>query len=498
MDDPKTPQKLFAPRVRLAPSPTGWFHIGNARTGLFNFLFARKTGGKFILRIEDTDKLRSKKVYEDNILNGLRWLGLDWDEGPEKEGDFGPYRQSQRLDIYAKYLQQLLDEGKAYYCFCTQEELEAQEQDMASRGLPPKYSGKCRHLGDSTVNQYLKDKKRAVIRIKMPNTTLKFNDLIRGEVEFNLDLIEDIVIAKSLREPLYNFTVVIDDYLMKITHIIRGEDHISNTPKQIIIQEALGFPRPIYAHLPMILGPDRAKLSKRHGAMALTDYRKLGYLPETMVNFLALLGWHPYGEEEVMNLEELISRFELERVQKGGAIFNLQKLGWFNTQYLKKLPSDKVFAYFSDYLSNYAPKKDFLRSDADYLRKILEVELPRINKFSDLFETSDFFFKKTIDYPKELLSWKGESEPEIKQALDASYSILEAINDEDFNRINLQSKFYTFIESNPVYQGNRGRLLWPLRAALSGKQASPGPFEIAEILGKKETLKRVEKAIKLI
>jgi len=498
MNDPKIPQQFFAPRVRLAPSPTGWFHVGTARTALFNFLFVRKTGGKFILRIEDTDKLRSKKVYEDNILNGLRWLGLDWDEGPEKEGDFGPYKQSRRLNIYEKYLQQLLTEDKAYYCFCTQEELEAQKQDMVSRGLPPKYSGKCRHLEASLVNQYLKDKKPAIIRIKMPNTTLKFDDLIRGEVKFNLDLIGDIVIAKSLKEPLYNFAAVIDDYLMKITHIIRGEDHISNTPKQIIIQEALGFPRPIYAHLPMILGPDRAKLSKRHGAMALTDYRKLGYLPEAIVNFLALLGWHPYGEEEIMSLEELIDGFELERVQKGGAIFNFKKLDWLNAQYLKKLSSEKVFAYFSDYLANYAPQKDFLRSDADYFKKILEVELLRINKFSDLFEISDFFFKKTIDYPKELLSWKGESESEIKQALDASYSILETINDEDFNRINLQSKFYTFIESNSVYQGNRGRLLWPLRAALSGKQASPGPFEIAEILGKKETLKRVERAIKLI
>ena len=498
MDDPKTPQKLFAPRVRLAPSPTGWFHVGTARTALFNFLFARKTGGKFILRIEDTDKLRSKKVYEDNILNGLRWLGLDWDEGPEKEGDFGPYRQSQRLDIYAKYLQQLLDEGKAYYCFCTQEELEAQKQDMVSRGLPPKYSGKCRNFSESTVNQYLEDKKPKVIRIKMPNTTIKFNDLIRGEVEFNLDLIGDIVIAKSLKEPLYNFAAVIDDYLMKITHIIRGEDHISNTPKQIIIQEALALPRPIYAHLPMILGSDRAKLSKRHGAMALTDYRKLGYLPEAINNFLALLGWHPYGEEEIMSLEELINRFELERVQKGGAIFNLQKLNWFNAQYLKKLSSEKVFAYFSDYLSNYAPKKDFLRSDANYLKKILEVELPRVNKFSDLFKTSDFFFKKTIEYPKELLSWKGESESEIRQALDASYSILEAINDEDFNRINLQSKFYAFIESDPAYQDNRGKLLWPLRVALSGQKDSPGPFEIAEVLGKKETIRRVKKAIELV
>jgi len=498
MDDPKTPQKLFAPRVRMAPSPTGFFHIGNARTALFNYLFARKTGGKFILRIEDTDKLRSKKVYEDNILNGLRWLGLDWDEGPEKEGDFGPYKQSQRLDIYAKYLQQLLDEDKAYYCFCTQEELEAQKQDIVSRGLPPKYSGKCRNLSESTINQYLEDKKPRVIRMKMPNTTIKFNDLIRGEIEFNLDLIGDIVVAKSLKEPLYNFAAVVDDYLMKITHIIRGEDHISNTPKQIIIQEALALPRPIYAHLPMILGPDRSKLSSRHGAMAVTDYQKSGYLPQAMVNFLALLGWHPYGEEEIMSLEELINRFELERVQKGGAIFNLQKLDWFNAQYLKKLPSDEIFTYFSDYLSNYAPKKDLLRPDAEYLKKVLEVELSRINKFSDLFEMSDFFFQKTLEYPKTLLSWKGETDSEIKQALTDAYSILEQINDEDFNRINLQTKLYNFIESNSVYQANKGRLLWPLRVAFSGKQASPGPFEIAEILGKKESFKRIKTAIELI
>jgi len=497
MDDPKTPQKLFAPRVRLAPSPTGWFHVGTARTALFNYLFARKNGGKFILRIEDTDKTRSKKIYEDNIIEGLKWLDLDWDEGPGKEGDFGPYRQSQRLDIYEKYLQQLLDEGKAYYCFCTREELEAQKQEMVSRGLPPKYSGKCRNLTETTVKQYLKEKKPTIIRIKMPNTTLKFDDVIRGEVEFNLDLLGDIVIAKSLREPLYNFAAVIDDYLMQITHIIRGEDHIPNTPKQIVVQEALALPRPIYAHLPLILGSDRAKLSKRHGAIALTDYQKLGYLPETINNFLALLGWHPYDEEELMSLEELINRFELERVQKGGAIFNLQKLNWFNAQYLKKLPSDKVFAYFSDYLSNYAPKKDFLRSGTEYFKKILEVELLRINKFSDLFETSEFFFKKTIEYPKELLSWKGESESEIKQALIDSCSILETINDEDFNRINLQSKFYAFIESNLSYQGNRGKLLWPLRVALSGQKDSPGPFEIAEILGKKETLQRIKMAIGL-
>lgn len=502
MDDPKTPQKLFAPRVRLAPSPTGWLHVGTARTALFNFLFARKTGGTFILRIEDTDKVRSQDIYEESIIKGLRWLGLDWDEGPEKGGDFGPYKQSERTDIYEKYLKQLLDEGKAYYCFCTPEELEAQKQDMISRGLPPKYSGKCRNLPETTVKQYLKEKRPSVIRIKMPNTVISFDDLIRGKVEFDLNLIGDIVIAKSLREPLYNFSVVVDDYLMQITHVIRGEDHISNTPKQIVIQEALGFPRPIYAHLPMILGPDRSKLSKRHGATALTDYQKLGYLPQAMINFLALLGWHPVEEKEILDLDTLINEFDLKRVQKGGAIFNIQKLNWINAQYLKKLPFETVFSYFSDYFKNYGsqfiPEENLSKFTNDYLQKILEIELPRINKLSDIFELSDFFFKENITYPKELLSWKGESEAEIKQALEDSYSILNSIDTQEFNRINLQSKFYSFIESNPIYQNNRGKILWPLRVALSGKQASAGPFEIAEILGKKEAIKRIKEAIENI
>ncbi|MGC8651022.1 MAG: glutamate--tRNA ligase [Minisyncoccia bacterium] len=498
MDDPKTPQKLFAPRVRLAPSPTGWFHIGTARTGLFNFLFARKNGGKFILRIEDTDKIRSKKIYEENIINGLRWLGLDWDEGPEKEGDFGPYYQSQRTDIYKKYLKQLLDEGKAYYCFCTPEELEAQRANMISQGLAPKYSGKCRNLPASTVKQYLDEKKPAVIRIKMPNTTISFDDLIRDKVEFDLNLIGDIVIAKSLEEPLYNFSVVIDDYLMQITHVIRGEDHISNTPKQIVIQEALGFPRPIYAHLPMILGSDRSKLSKRHGATSLTEYQKLGYLPEAINNFLALLGWHPYGDNEVMTLEELIDKFDLSRVQKGGAIFNLQKLDWFNAQYLKNIPFDQLFQYFLNYLKTFTPQINLSQFDEIRLKKILELEISRITKFSDLLDSSDFFFQETLHYPKELLSWKGEREEDIKQALNDALNIIQSIKEEDFNQVNIQTRFSNLIDSQSLYQENRGKILWPLRVALSGKKASAGPFEIAEILGKKETIRRVKKAIELV
>jgi len=495
MDDSKTPQSLFGPRVRLAPSPTGWFHVGNARTGLFNYLFARKNGGKFILRVEDTDKERSKKEYEENMLAGLRWLGIEWDEGPEKSGSFGPYYQSQRTEIYKKYLEQLLKKGKAYYCFCTPEELEAQRADMVSRGLPPKYSEKCRDLPENVVKKNLANKKPAVIRIKMPSKSIKFIDLIRGEVEFNLDLIGDTVIAKSLNEPLYNFAVVIDDYLMKITHVIRGEDHISNTPKQITIQEALGLPTPNYAHLPMILGPDRSKLSSRHGAMGLTEYRKMGYLPEALINFLAFLGWHPLGDREIFSPEELIELFDLQRVQKGGAIFNIKRLDWFNSQHLKLLNTDQLFDKIGDYAKNfYSNPKIMEKYSPEYIKKVIELEAPRLTKLSDFFDFSEFFFQEKLKYPKEYLKWKSMEENEIAISLNDCLDILEKINEKEFNRINIQIKFYNFIAENADYQKDKGRVLWPLRVALSGRKASPGPFEIAEILGKKKSIGRVKQA----
>jgi len=499
MDDPKIPQSLFGPRVRLAPSPTGLFHLGTARTGLFNYLFARKAGGKFVLRIEDTDRERSKKEYEDNILEGLKFLGIELDEGPGTNGFLGPYRQSERLEIYEKYLHQLLEEEKAYYCFCSSEEIEAQKEEMIARGVPPKYSGKCRDLPKSTVEAYLKEGQQATIRIKIPSKVIKFDDIIRNEVEFDLSLTGDIVIAKSLKEPLYNFAVVIDDYLMKITHVIRGEDHISNTPKQIAIQEALGLPRPNYAHLPMILGPDRSKLSKRHGAMALTDYRKMGYLPEAIVNFLAFLGWHPIGNEEILSLEELIDKFDLKRVQKGGAIFNIKRLDWFNAQYLKKMSSEELMDRVVDYIKNFSSAPEIIKEyDIDYIKKVIDIELPRMNKLSDLMDLSDFFFKKKIEYPIKLLKWKDMTNTELTKSLQDSLNILEKIKEGEFNRINLQIKFYNFIDEDLNYEGNKGKLLWPLRAALSGKKASPGPFEIAEVLGKEESIKRLKQALKNI
>ncbi|MCL4437633.1 glutamate--tRNA ligase, partial [Patescibacteria group bacterium] len=350
-------------RTRLAPSPTGPLHIGTARTALFNWLFAKQNKGKFILRIEDTDKERSKKEYEGQIIEGLKWLGLNWDEGP--------YRQSERTEIYKKYLQKLLDEKKAYYCYCTKEELEAEKQEMSSRGLPPKYSGRCREFNPPAGGPPA-GKTPQLIRFKMPEKEVKFTDLIRGEVSFDSSLFGDIAIAKNLETPLYNFAVIIDDFEMKISHVIRGEDHLSNTPKQILIQDALGIPTPEYAHLPLILAPDRSKMSKRDIETSFLEYRENGYLPEAMLNFMVLMGWHPKEDKEIFSPEELIKEFDLSRVQKTGAVFNKEKLDWLNAFYIRNAPVEKILAYIK-------PRLEKSNSDEslNLAEKIINIEKDR-------------------------------------------------------------------------------------------------------------------------
>jgi len=329
-------------RTRFAPSPTGLLHIGSARTCLFNFLFSRKHQGRFILRIEDTDKERSKPKYEKDIIDSLKWLGIEWDEGPDIGGDYGPYRQSKRLKIYAKYLKKLLSEKKAYLCFCSQEDLEARRQYLMSIGQAPIYNGKCAQLSEEEVKKNLAEGKKSVIRFRTPLKKIIFEDLVRGKIEFDTSLIGDFVIAKDLNSPLYNFACTVDDFEMKISHVIRGEDHISNTPKQILLQEALGFPTPKYAHLPLVLALDKTKLSKRHGAVALSDYIKMGYLPEALVNFLAFLGWNPGTEREIYSMASLIKEFSLERVKRGGAVFNIKRLDFLNGFYIRQKPIEEL------------------------------------------------------------------------------------------------------------------------------------------------------------
>ena len=326
-------------RTRYAPSPTGPFHIGGARTALFNYLFAKKHNGKFILRIEDTDKERSKKEFETQLMDNLKWLGMNWDEGPEMKGPYDPYRQSERNDIYKKYLQKLIDEGHAYHCFCSKEEVEAQKQYLMSIGEAPVYTGKCRDLDKETVEKYLKEGKKSVIRFKTPhNRKVVFDDLIRGEIEVDTSTMGDFVIAKDFDNYLYNFTCVVDDIDMAINYVIRGEDHIPNTPKQILLIEALGFDVPKYAHLSLILGADRKKMSKRDGKTSINEYIDAGYLPEALINFIAFLGWNPGTEKEIYTMDGLIEDFSLEKIQKAGAIFNIDKLDWINGLYIRKMP----------------------------------------------------------------------------------------------------------------------------------------------------------------
>ena len=503
-------------RVRIAPSPTGRLHVGLARTALFNYLFAKKYQGSFILRIEDTDIERSEPEYEKDILERLKWLGINWDEGPDIGGGYGPYRQSQRLESYVKYLKKLLSEDKAYYCFCSEEELEAQRQYQLSIGEAPRYSGKCANLPKEETEKRMAEGKPSVIRFRVPAKKVEFDDLIRGHLEFDTGLLGDIAIAKDISTPLYNFAVVIDDFEMKISHVIRGEDHISNTPKQILLQEALNFPRPIYAHLPLILAPDRTKLSKRHGAVAISAYRKQGYLAETLVNFMAFLGWNPGTEREIYSMPSLIKEFSLEKVQKGGAVFNIKRLDFLNGFYIRQKSVEKLtelclpYLVESGFLKSHeevekfhlgAPHYEILLTgeliDLVKLEKIISLYQERLKKISEISELTDFLFKEKLEHDKNLLRWGEMTDREIMKSLDKLGKILPKIKPEEFNKEGLEKvllpeadKFAKEISK----VGDRGYLLWPLRVALTGKDASAGPFEIADILGKEKTIKRIKEA----
>jgi len=514
-------------RTRFAPSPTGLLHLGGARTALFNFLFAKQHKGKFIIRIEDTDPLRSKKEYEDDILENLSFLGIEWDEGPDVGGEFGPYRQSERKEIYRKYLEKLLKEKKAYLCFCTPEELEAQKQYFFSIGKVPVYSGKCKNLDEKEREKLIEQGKKFVVRLVCPEKKLKFFDLIRGEIEFDTSLIGDFILSKGFENPLYNFTCAVDDYEMKITHVIRGEEHLSNTPKQILILEALNLPHPHYAHLPLILSPERTKLSKRHGAVSISEYRKMGYLPEALVNFLAFLGWNPGTEREFYSLNQLIKDFSLERVKKSPAIFYQKRLDYLNAFYIREKNPKKLTELsipfliesgliFPEYKQEqfppaYGGKEIILKYKISetkeeisfsLLEKIVSLYQTRIKKLADLPEAVEFFFKEKIFFDKKLLKWKDMEENEIKMALDKCEKIIDKIKEDEWNKEKIEEAFVKgcqqFLKEIKREGEDRGYLLWPLRVALTGKEGSAPPFEIMEILGKKKTLAKIKWAKEIL
>ncbi|MSU55394.1 MAG: glutamate--tRNA ligase [Candidatus Taylorbacteria bacterium] len=438
--------------TRFAPSPTGYMHMGSVRTALFAYLFARNHNGKFILRIEDTDKERSKKEFDQAILDTMKWLGLDYDE---------IYRQSERGTIYRKYIEKLISEGKA---FVSKEEVTEEGQ------------------------------RSEVIRFKNPNKKISFKDLIKGDVTFDTTELGDFVIAKSLDEPVFHLAVVVDDFEMGITHVIRGEDHVSNTPRHILIFEALGAPVPTFAHLPLVLAPDRTKLSKRkHGEIvSLEYYRKLGYLSVSIINFMALIGWNPGNDKEVFSISELIKIFDLEKVQKGGAIFNTEKLNWFNKHYIQLLSQEEKFLHLKE-----LGDIPFLNEIGEKIN-LLNLMTERISNFSELaFSLKsgeyDFLFKKP-EYSMDLIFWKGEVDVlKTKERLINVKTILEAVDSNSFNKEVIKESLWPFAEKE-----GRGSVLWPVRVALSGKEKSPDPFTLSEILGKDETLVRLVYAINLL
>lgn len=459
-------------RVRFAPSPTGWLHIGTARTALFNYLFAKQNKGKFILRIEDTDLERSDKKYEKDIIESLNWLGLNWDEGP--------FYQTARSELYQKYIKQLLNAGQAFWCYHSKEELEAEKKEQKERKEAP------RHICGHKDNPPKHTSEKGIIRFRCSDKKIKFNDIVREELEFDAKLLGDISIARDEKTPLYNFAVVVDDGEMNISHVIRGEDHISNTPKQILLAEALGFKLPRYAHLPLILGPDRNKLSKRHAAVSIGDYKKEGYLPEALINFMALLGWNSGTEKEIFSLNELIQEFSLERIQKGGAVFDVKRLDWINGGYIRKIDLDELTKKCLPYLEPQIKQSDLF--DFEYVKKIISIEQERLKKISEIGDLTAFFFKDKLEYEPKLLIWKNMSLAQIKANLELLYKELSNLS--DFSEKTLEE---TIMPLTKEY--GTGELLWPLRVALSGQKASPGPLEIAEILGNKIALKRIKEAI---
>ena len=446
-------------------------HVGTAHTTLFNYLFARHHGGSFILRIEDTDPKRSTKEFEKNIIDELTGLGIEWD---------GPItRQSEMAHVYKPYLEKMLASGTAFYCPHSEEDLQKENESQTAQKPPPKHVCEFRD----------KNMEQGIIRIKNDaEEKVVFNDQIRGEISFDPKSLGDFSLARSLESALYHFAVVIDDATMDITHVIRGEDHISNTPKHILIQRALGLQSPTYAHLSLLLGADRSNVSKRHGATSVTEYREDGYLPEAFFNFLALLGWNPGTDQEIFSKEELVEQFSLERVQKAGAIFDAVKLDWMNGEYIrKKSPRDLLklaASYLGDISKNTSP---------DFIEKVISLEQPRLKKLSELRENTEYFFKEPI-FEKVLLGWKKMDDSAIHTSLVDAQTILASLTEDDFTKEHLES---TLLAEAKKYK-DRGELLWPLRVALSGKKSSPSPFEIASVLGKEKTLSRIKDALHML
>lgn len=490
-------QKENKIRTRFAPSPTGYLHIGGLRTALYEYIFAKQNGGDFILRIEDTDQTREVDGAVASLLESLKWAGLEPDEGVlsgnggkvAEKGNFGPYTQSRRLKIYQKYAQELINKNQAYYCFCSPQRLEELKNSQQAAGLPTHYDRECLKLSNDEVQAKLAAGERYVVRFKVPpGQEVKFTDLVKGEIKFNTNDIDDQIILKSDGFPTYHLASVVDDFSMKINYVIRGEEWLSSIPKHLLLYQAFGWMPPQFAHLPLLLNPDKSKLSKRQGDVAVEDYRAQGYLPQAVINFVALLGWNLGTEQEIFSLNELIKAFDLQKVHKAGAVFNRDKLDWFNSVYIKKLSADDFKKMAMPYLQkNIATIAPDLK-----LAKLFAIEQERISRLSEIGEELKFIFTDDLNYSLADLVWKKSTPEETCKNLQALIGQLEKYSIDDWQADTLENKIKTFISSLGL---NNGDILWPMRLALSGEQKSPTPFEIAEILGKAKTLRRLNKAV---
>ncbi|MEW6702048.1 MAG: glutamate--tRNA ligase [Bacteroidota bacterium] len=475
-------------RVRFAPSPTGYLHVGGLRTALYNYLFARKNNGKIILRIEDTDRSRYVEGAVENLIAALKWCGLEFDEGPDTGGQFGPYIQSQRLDIYQKHIQELIAQSKAYHCFCTPERLETLREEQQKQKLPQaKYDKHCLALNKKNVEEKLASKIPFVVRLNVePNKKIIFDDVVRGRVEFESNNVDDQVLIKSDEYPTYHLANVVDDHLMQISHVIRGEEWLSSTPKHVLLYDAFKWELPVFAHLPLLLNPDRSKLSKRQGDVAVEDYRAKGFLKEALVNFVALLGWNAGDDKEFYYMNELIEKFSLDRVNKSGAVFDLEKLNWLNAEHLRKKSNEEILQLLKNEIRN---SQFAIRNFSDnYLLLVIDAMKERVSFVKEFLTKSPYFFEAPKEYEETAVikNWKPETPEQLKKLCDA-IALLSSPSKEDYEQT----------LTNIALQLNvgKGKLIHPLRLALSGTSTGPGIFDLLFILGKDEVLKRIDKAL---
>lgn len=485
-------------RTRFAPSPTGFLHMGSLRTVLFGYLIAKTEGGKdgkFILRIEDTDQKRKVEGAVEALVDVLNWVGIKFDEGPHIGGDYGPYIQTERLDIYKKYIDELLERGEAYYCFCTPERLEKMRQEQQAQKLPPRYDKACRNLNKEEIAAKVKAGEKYVIRQKMPlDGEVIAHDELRGDIKFKASELDDHILMKSDGIPTYQFANIVDDHLMDITHVLRGEEWIPSFPKNILLYQNFGWQPPRFIHISLTLNKGGGKLSKRQGDVAVEDFKTRGYLPEALINFNALLGWHPKGEKEFFTLNELEKEFNYRDMGISAPVFDLEKLDYMNGFYIRKKSIDELVSLCKPYLKNILDNSNDEKKKTDeYLARVVALEQERLKQLGEIVGLTEFFFVDELSYDVNLLAWKKMSLADAKNNLAKLYDILADIKEENWNKTYLEQAIIEYIKNNNF---KIGEYLWPMRVALTGREASPGPFEVAEVLSREETLKRINKVIK--